>query len=172
MSPPPNPHAPPRRTPGRCNRLAAVASRNNSLGKRGCVVQQRFSVSTYSSLLLLFAAAGCLAGCDLQPSPKSTAPSGTEPVATAPVKDASVPPDTLAVTPGCLNVATHVAQVLIDGATDPALRSTYERARTKMVQTMSEACTARGWSTDIQRCYLNSKTEAQARACTPAPPPE
>lgn len=85
--------------------------------------------------------------------------------AIAPPVDASVPPDSGVVTPGCQNVATHVAQVLIDSAKDPQLRAAYERAREGMVQTMSEACTTRSWSVETQRCYLDSKTEAEARAC-------
>lgn len=67
--------------------------------------------------------------------------------------------------PGCLNVATHIAQVLINDARDPGLRSTYEQARATMVRTMAEACTKRSWSEETQRCYLASKTEAAARAC-------
>ena len=122
-------------------------------------------MQTYRCLLFVLMATAGLAACDLQPSPKSTGPFPVGTPDTAPPKDAPVPPDTLVVTAECRDVATHVATVLINGATDPALRATYERARAKMVQTMSEACTKRGWSTETQRCYLSSKNEMEARAC-------
>lgn len=136
------------------------------------MVQRCLSVQTYRSLLLVFVTVAGLAACDLQPSPKSTGPSPAGTPETAPPKDASVPPDALVVTAGCRDVAVHVANVLINGAADPALRATYESARAKMIQTMSEACTTRGWSSETQRCYLSSKNEVEARACerTVTPP--
>lgn len=130
--------------------------------------------------VLPLAVVGAIAGCDLQPAPKPAAPATAAAAANATgtasgsgAADAAVAPNAVDVTPGCLNVATHVVQVLIDSAKDPSLRSTYTQAQTKMVRTMGEACTTQHWSDAAQHCYLASTTETDARVCERkfAPPP-
>jgi len=141
--------------------IALTDQAQNAWYKQGSVLIQ-------DRLLCAFALAGILSGCDLRPAPKQEAtpnPATTIGSAPSPARDASLPSDGGNASAGCLNVANHLAQLLVDHAKDPAVRSTYEQGRTNMVRVMAQACTDRRWSAEVQQCYLASRTEAQARAC-------
>ncbi|MDB4963507.1 MAG: hypothetical protein JWP01_3506 [Myxococcales bacterium] len=134
-----------------------------------------------------------LGACDLQPAPKQapttpatpvTTPTtpGT-PVAIAPADAgvapsptdaaAAVPPpvDASEVSDRCVGVGTHVADILIEEAIDPATKAAYVQARSRTVRRTAEACTRDAWSEALIGCYLASKTQAAMQACTkPATP--
>jgi hypothetical protein len=126
-----------------------------------------------------------LAACELRPAPKEqpAPPPPPPPVEAAkPVAPAPPPPPSAAegsgsaarieITPACLEVAAKVAQVFIDGATDPAQKSVYEQGRANMTRKMGEACTVQGWSEAARKCYLATKTTDGVKACEtkfPAP---
>ncbi|MEP6863747.1 MAG: hypothetical protein ABJE66_24180 [Deltaproteobacteria bacterium] len=131
------------------------------------------------ALLLLIAT---VAACEFQPAPPPAPP----PVAHAPadgapdsavvaVADAgeAAKPDAaaIAVTDECLRTSTHIADVLIAGAADPSLKSSYEAARDRIVRATAEACTTQAWSDAEQRCFAQAKVEADLRACEKKFPP-
>jgi hypothetical protein len=133
---------------------------------------------------LLFSIA-TLAACELVPAPPP-APTPVATVAHAPIDAA---PDTavatvgdageaekpdaavIAVTDECVRTSTHIADVLIAGAADPSLKSSYEAARDRIVRATAEACTTQAWSDPEQRCFAQAKVEADLRACEKKFPP-
>jgi hypothetical protein len=126
-----------------------------------------------------------VAACEFVPAP----PPAPAPVAkpldaavasvVAPVADAGEAPARpdaalIAVTDDCVRTSTHIADVLIAGAADPSLKSSYEAARDRIVRATAEACTTQAWSDAEQRCFAQAKVEADLRACEKKfpPPPE
>ena len=117
-----------------------------------------------------------LAACELQPAPKQAPPPPsaqpvTTPTPSAAPADAAPAPDAADVTHACLDVGVHVAQVLIDGATDPGVKAQYEQARTKIVRATAEACTSQTWTPEAQRCFTTANNVADVRACEKKFPP-
>jgi hypothetical protein len=134
-----------------------------------------------------------LAACELQPPPPKPAPApasaaagsaappagsavAVAPAPTAPTAPTAPPappaaPPQADVTPTCLAVGTHIADVLIQSAKDPSLRANYEQARTKVVRASAEACTTQSWSAEAVHCYGVSTVEADIRACEKKFPP-
>ena len=127
--------------------------------------------------VLLLALLAPLAACELQPGPpRPTAQSApTAPTPPAPMPPAPTPTDPPAnvaptkkepvvITPQCLEVATHVAGVIIASA-DPAQRSIFETERDRIVRSTGEVCTVQRWSEAAARCYKASSTQADLKAC-------
>ena len=124
-----------------------------------------------------------VAACDFQPAPPRQAPAPppagsaqvapAPPAPAAPPDAAATPPpaDAVAITDNCENIGVHVAQILIDGAKDATLRANYEHARPDIVRATAEACTGQHWTADAQTCFLDSKVEADVRACEKKFPP-
>jgi hypothetical protein len=134
-----------------------------------------------------------LAACELQPAPKQQpAPPPPRPPTEAakPVEPTPPPPPPqpagegsgaaarVEITPACLEVGAKVAQVFIDGATEPGQKSIYEQERANMTRKTGEACTLQGWSENARKCYLKTKTPADIQACEtkfpaqPSPAPQ
>jgi hypothetical protein len=128
-----------------------------------------------------------IAACEFQPAPPPAPPPVVKPLdasvasvvappadagdAPAPVRaDAAV----IAVTDECVRTSTHIADVLIAGAADPSLKSSYEAARDRIVRATAEACTTQAWADAEQRCFAMAKVEADLHACEKKfpPPPE
>lgn len=127
-----------------------------------------------------------VAACEFQPAP----PPAPAPVAkpldasvasvVAPPADATDTPahsdaaPPINVTDECVRTSTHIADVLIAGAADPSLKSSYEAARDRIVRATAEACTTQAWSDAEQRCFALAKVEADLHACEKKfpPPPE
>ena len=125
------------------------------------------------------------AACEFVPAP----PPAPAPVAPAPHAPIDAAPDTavvaavadggeapqpaaaIAVTDECVRTSTHIADVLIAGAADPSLKSSYEAARDRIVRATAEACTTQAWSDAEQRCFAQAKVEADLRACEKKFPP-
>ncbi len=145
--------------------------------------------------LVLFAACEfvLLAACELKPAPKKQPPAATPPAPvtaqpTAPTPPVAPPEGTAgAPAPGaaapkveisapCLEVGSKIAQVLIDGETDPSQKRMLDQERTTITRRSGEACTVQGWSDAARACYLGTKTPADLKACEtkfsppPAPP--
>ncbi len=125
-----------------------------------------------------------LVACELQPPPPApvaplAAGSGSavavaEPPPAPPV-DAAPPPDAMTVTQECLATGSHIADVVIAGASDPSLKASYEQARDRIVRSTAEACTNQVWTADAQRCFGLAKQKPDLEACEkkfPAPPPK
>jgi hypothetical protein len=131
-----------------------------------------------------------LGACDLQPAPKVVpAPTAPAPGTTPPTPEptlgtpgapgallaldagvAPVPVDASAVSERCVGVGTHVADVLIEEASDPSTKAAFVQDRSRTVRRTAEACTRDTWSDALMDCYLASKTQAAMQACTkPAP---
>jgi hypothetical protein len=138
-----------------------------------------------------------LGACELQPPPKKQAepaqeaqPQVQKPVEAPPQPTPPPPPPEagsgtgsgavapkIEITAPCMEVAAKLAQVFIDGQTDPAQKSIAEQARADMTRKMGEACTVQPWSEGARKCYLAAKNEAAIRACekkfpAPQPPPK
>jgi len=151
-------------------------------------------VVTYTAgvrfLVVLLAIAGA---CDLQPPPKKAPPAVT-PTPTAPsavptpepalppadagvavavaVGDAApVPPDAMEVTDRCVDLGSHVAEVLISEAEDPSKKSVLVQDRAKIVRRTAESCTRDAWSAQLISCYMAAKTQATLQACRKPDPP-
>lgn len=117
-----------------------------------------------------------LAACELQPPPKQAPAPRTPPQAAQPVPPP--PPPTavqagsgsgsaalMEVTDQCVAIGAHIARVIVESTTDPAMRSIYEQERTKMIRSTAEVCTTQKWSPEASACYLATKTAAEIKAC-------
>ena len=103
------------------------------------------------------------------------APPAGEP-APAPTVDAGVAPPPPAVDGGaaaaapaeptseCLQLGTHIAEVLIAGA-DPAQQAQLEQQRTKIVRRSAEACTRDGWNAEAKACFLAATSAPAMQEC-------
>jgi hypothetical protein len=142
-------------------------------------------------LVVLIAIAGA---CDLQPPPKKAPPAATStptpaapsavptPEPALPPADAGVaavasdaapaPPDAMEVSDRCVQLGSHVAEVLISEAGDPAKKSVLVQDRAKIVRRTAESCTRDAWTAELITCYLAAKSQATLQACRkPDPPP-
>jgi hypothetical protein len=143
-------------------------------------------------LVVLLAIAGA---CDLQPPPKK-APAATAPAPSPaavptpepalPALDAGVaavvgdaaptPPDAAEVSDRCVNLGSHVAEVMISEAEDPSKKSVLIQDRARIVRRTAESCTRDGWNEKLISCYMAAKTQATLQACRkpdvrpPSPP--
>ncbi len=83
-----------------------------------------------------------------------------------PPPDGGVAPDALlVVSQGCIDVGSHVAEILIADAKDPMQKAALEQERAKIVRRSAEACTRDGWSATGQKCFLDAKTSAGMQVC-------
>lgn len=129
------------------------------------------------------------AACDLQPPPKKAPPAATAPsavptpapvlpaldagVAVAPGDAAPAPPDAMEVSDRCVQLGSHVAEVMISEAEDASKKSVLVQDRARIVRRTAESCTRDAWSAQLITCYLAAKTQATLQACRPpdvAPP--
>ena len=128
-----------------------------------------------------------VAACEFQPAPPPAPAPFARPLDAAAVAVVAPPADAgeapapvradaavVAVTDECVRTSTHIADVLIAGAADPSLKSSYEAARDRIVRATAEACTTQAWSDAEQRCFALAKVEADLHACEKKfpPPPE
>ncbi len=131
-------------------------------------------------LVVLLAIAGA---CDLQPPPKKAPPAATpapSPAAVTPrepalppldagiaaVGDAApAPPDAMEVSDRCVQLGSHVAEVLISEAEDASKKSVLIQDRAKIVRRTAESCTRDGWNAQLIGCYMAAKTQATLQAC-------
>ncbi len=134
-------------------------------------------------LLALLAPVPTLAACELQPGPPRPSPSAQTPP--APTPPAPTPPQptpaqptptppinaapgnvkvAIEITPPCLEVAMHVAGVIIASA-EPAQRSIFEAERDRIVRSTGEVCTTQRWSEPAMACYKGASTQPQIKAC-------
>jgi hypothetical protein len=130
-----------------------------------------------------------ITACEFQPAPPpapapvakpldaAAASVAPVPAADAGAGDTSLRPDAaaqIAVTDDCVRTSTHIADVLIAGAADASLKSSYEAARDRIVRATAEACTTQAWSDAEQHCFALAKVEADLHACEKKfpPPPE
>lgn len=147
------------------------------------------------ALVVLIAIAGA---CDLQPAPKKAPPSATPavtPPAATPNMPAAVPgdagvalavgdapaapkapADAMDVTDRCLTLGAHVADVLLNEASDPSKKAALIQDRAKIVRRTAESCTRDAWNEPLISCYLAAKTQVTLQACrkpepAPAAPP-
>ncbi len=79
------------------------------------------------------------------------------------------------ITPRCLEVAKHVAEVIIANA-EPGQRSVFEAERDRIERRNAEVCTTQAWSEPAITCFLKASSQAAIKACEskfppPAPPP-
>jgi hypothetical protein len=72
------------------------------------------------------------------------------------------------VTPECVEVGKHVAEVFIASASDAAQKGVYEQERTRIVRSTAEVCTNQAWSADAMGCYRAAKTPADLKVCEQA----
>ena len=111
------------------------------------------------------------------PPPSNTAPTGTPPGPPPGVPvDAGVaaPPDAPPEpTQPCLDMATHLADVMLSEAKDPAQRAALEQDKTKIVRRAAEACTRDKWKPETLQCFAKATTTEQMQICARdlAPPP-
>jgi len=149
-------------------------------------------------LVVLIALAGA---CEHKPAPKrnppvQAPPTAAEPAAQVPVPptppppvpaDAGVavaiadavaaPPDAMVVSDRCVELGSHVAEVLIQEATDPSQKAAYTQDRARIVRRTAEGCTRDAWTEKTIACFMAGKTSAAMQACrkqepvAPRPPP-
>lgn len=126
-----------------------------------------------------------IAACELQPGPpRQTAPTPPAPTSPAPAPPAPTPPAPTNPTPTerpanvaptnpkvpieitrpCLDVATHVAGVIISSA-EPAQRSIFEAERDRIVRSTGEVCTMQRWSEPAIACYKAATAQPGIKAC-------
>ncbi len=137
-------------------------------------------------LVVLLALAGA---CDLQPPPKKVPAAATPspPPAAVPSRDpalpgldagvagdaAPAPLDAMEVSDRCVELGSHVAEVMISEAEDASKKSVLVQDRARIVRRTAESCTRDAWSTELITCYLAAKTQATLQACRkpdPQPP--
>ena len=116
-----------------------------------------------------------LAACELEPPPRSqpstqtqTAPGPTVPPVpddAAPgalAIDAGVPRD---VSAACSAVAVHIANTLIENASDPSAKAELEGGRARIVRKSAEACTTGKWSDETLACFTRATKVDQMQIC-------
>jgi hypothetical protein len=151
----------------------------------------RIAVSAISIAALSLLAAAC----ELQPPPPKSAAAPTPPTPaptpapeggsgsqaaptpTPPVQPEAAPVDAgvrqkIEITPRCLQVAKHVAGVII-AAAEPGQRSVFEAERDRIERRNGEVCTIQAWSEAAMSCFLAASTQAAIKACEAKfPPPQ
>lgn len=120
-------------------------------------------------LLVLLAMLAPFGACDLQPpvhKEPPAAPTPAEPAPPAPPPDAAAAePDAFDVTQPCLDVATHITQVLIAEAKDPGQRAALEQEQTRIVRRAAEGCTRDQWLEAARACFLKADSVAAMEVC-------
>jgi len=139
------------------------------------------------SLVLLAAA------CEHEPPPKKSAPAqptntaaapanpppNTPPPNTPPPGTPPGPPPGAAVDAGvaappdappeptqpCLDMGTHLADVMLSEAKDPAQKAALEQDKTKIVRRAAEACTRDKWKPETLQCFAKATTTEQMQIC-------
>jgi len=93
---------------------------------------------------------------------------------------APIPPAAMVVSDRCVELGSHVAQVLIEEASDPSKKAAYTQDRTRIVRRTAEGCTRDAWTAEMIACFMRGKTSAAMQACrkpepvaprVPPPPP-
>ena len=73
------------------------------------------------------------------------------------------------VSPRCLAIGEHVADVLIADATNATQRAAYTHNRAQLIRRSAEGCTRDAWTDAQLACYQAARTVAALRACAPQP---
>ena len=112
--------------------------------------------------------------------PANTPPANTPPGPPGPPPGATVdagvaaPPDAPPEpTQPCLDMGTHLADVMLSEAKDPAQKAALEQDKTKIVRRAAEACTRDKWKPETLQCFAKATTTEQMQVCARdlAPPP-
>ena len=129
--------------------------------------------------LALFAVA-----CEHEPPPKKSAPTqappppagsaATPPPNTPPPPPAAVDAGVAAPTAAdeapepsqpCLDMGTHLAEVMLSEAKDPAQKAALEQDKTKIVRRAAEACTRDAWKPSVLECFAKATSTEQMQIC-------
>ena len=105
-----------------------------------------------------------LVTCDLRPAPKPAPAPAVAIDAAIAGSDASAAVAASA-SSSCLDIARHVADVMIASAKDTGDRSILEQERDKTVAKSTEACTTQQWSAALRDCYMATQTLLDVNAC-------
>ncbi len=65
----------------------------------------------------------------------------------------------------CLDVAGHIAEVLISEAKDDQQKAQLEQEKTKIIRRSAEACTRDGWKPEVRTCFLKAAKTEQMQIC-------
>ncbi len=137
-------------------------------------------------LVVLIAFAGA---CEHKPAPKRNPPIQAPPTTPPPVADPNTPPvavvpgdagvavavtdavaaappaDAMVVSDRCVQLGSHVAEVLIEEATDPSKKAAYTQDRTRIVRRTAEGCTRDAWTEEMITCFMKGRTSVAMQAC-------
>ena len=111
-------------------------------------------------------------------APTNAPPANTPPTPPAGAVDAGVvaPPDAPPEpSQPCLDMATHLADVMLAEAKDPAQKAALEQDKTKIVRRAAEACTRDAWKPAVLQCFAKATNTEQMQICArdlAAPSPE
>lgn len=112
------------------------------------------------------------------PTPSPGTPPGPPPGAPPAAVDAGVaaPPDAPPEpSQPCLDMATHLADVMLSEAKDPAQKAALEQDKTKIIRRAAEACTRDAWKPAVLQCFAKATTTEAMQICArdlAGPPPE
>ena len=110
--------------------------------------------------------------CEIQPAtpkpsaaPVAPAPANpTPPAAANPTPPTPAAPPAIVITNECIDVAKHVADVLIAGA-EPAQRAVFETEKDRIVRATGEVCTTQAWSEPaVELAEADEQRRARAAA--------
>lgn len=136
-------------------------------------------------LVVLIAFAGA---CEHKPSPKQNPPIQAPPTTPPPVAMPTTPPtmvpvdagvavaitdavaapvspDAMVVSDRCVELGSHVANVLIEESVDPSKKAAYTQDRTRIVRRTAEGCTRDAWTEELIACFMRGKSSAAMQAC-------
>lgn len=127
-----------------------------------------------------------LGACELQPPPPQPAAAPQVPVPANPTPPTPTPPTptpgtptpaptpaappAIIITPECIDVGKHVADILIAGA-EPAQRAVFETEKDRIVRATGEVCVTQAWAEPARSCYLKATNQAGLKACEAKFPP-
>jgi hypothetical protein len=62
-------------------------------------------------------------------------------------------------------MATHLADVMLSEAKDPAQKAALEQDKTKIVRRAAEACTRDAWKPSVLECFAKATTTEAMQIC-------
>jgi hypothetical protein len=113
------------------------------------------------------------------PAAAPTAPTGANPAAAV---QPAQPTPTIAPVPAgveggaenvaqtCMQIGVKIADVLVAGAGDAAMKAALEQARADTVRSTAEACMKGKWDAELRQCFLAAKTRAELDICSARAP--
>ena len=73
--------------------------------------------------------------------------------------------DAMITTDACVDVAAHIAEVVIASITDETVKAQQEQDKTRLVRKVAETCTTDKWSDGARKCFLDGKTGPELEKC-------